>query len=198
MESGGGDVRKSANTPKPFPSQLMLFPSIRSVRERAEDSLRRLSMPVRDFPISKFTSATDDELHRLRIAAKKMRYTMELYDRFWPAGLGATIIRARAVQDAGGKYHDWSVLCDRLAGEISTCSGTLPHESVTQLLACADEQKKKLRRQILLALKGLQQALSPPSEEKKVLRPPGMIAARGRNGRGYGPGVHRRLAGSRA
>src|SRR5436309_6718452 len=51
-------------------------------------------------------------------AAKKLRYTMEIFDPIWPAGLKKEIRLARALQDAGGHYHDWCVLRDRIQKEI--------------------------------------------------------------------------------
>ena len=39
-------------------------------------------------PTGQFDTATDADLHSLRIAAKKARYTMEIFSPVWPGGLG--------------------------------------------------------------------------------------------------------------
>jgi CHAD domain-containing protein len=54
------------------------------------------------------------ELHEMRIAAKKLRYTMELFAPFRDKWFSAAIERVKALQEALGEIHDTDVLIPRL------------------------------------------------------------------------------------
>lgn len=54
------------------------------------------------------------ELHEMRIAAKKLRYTMELFAPFRDKWFSAAIERVRSLQEALGEIHDTDVLIPRL------------------------------------------------------------------------------------
>jgi len=54
------------------------------------------------------------EHHAMRIAAKKLRYTMELYAPIYQRGLKKPIARAKKVQDLLGEIHDCDVWIDHI------------------------------------------------------------------------------------
>jgi CHAD domain-containing protein len=100
-------------------SQPALFQMSESALEQGARVLEGLTSSIREFPaIRRFEQASDEELHTLRIAAKKARYVMEIYSSVWPGGLSDQIDKARKFQQAAGKYNDWSVLCRHFVDEV--------------------------------------------------------------------------------
>lgn len=93
----------------------------------------------------------EEGLHRLRIAAKKLRYAMEIFDAVWPGGLKQEIGLLRDVQTAGGDFHDWCVLEERIRSEKARLSeADTPHLGfqLGRLLGEVEERKAKLRSKI--------------------------------------------------
>lgn len=56
-----------------------------------------------------FATLRGDELHALRIACKRLRYSIELFEKALPA-LKVSAQRVRQLQDELGKVHDCDVL----------------------------------------------------------------------------------------
>ncbi len=75
-------------------------------------------------PTRQFDLATDADLHSLRIAAKKARYTMEIFSPVWPGGLGGPIEKARKFQEAAGVFNDWGTLLFFLETEMKRLNST--------------------------------------------------------------------------
>lgn len=146
-----------------MPFQQTLFGMHETDRDRALRIFKELAPPILAFRARyHFHRATDDKLHELRISAKKLRYAMELFAPIWPHGLKEKIADARALQDAGGLYHDWCVLCATLKEEIGrTHEGDNAHLAfqIGRLLAFAEDRKAELRREILPAINALQSTL---------------------------------------
>jgi CHAD domain-containing protein len=53
-----------------------------------------------------------DRLHEVRIAAKKLRYALELVDELLRVGTRRAIARLREMQDLLGRMHDLGILAD--------------------------------------------------------------------------------------
>lgn len=68
-------------------------------------ALDRFSEAMRDFP-----ALDEDNLHKFRIACKRIRYLAELGDGNDAAAIAAECKRA---QDAIGEWHDWAMLTQR-------------------------------------------------------------------------------------
>ncbi len=58
------------------------------------------------------------EHHAMRIAAKKLRYTMEVYAPVYRLGLGKSLRRVKKIQEILGDIHDCDVWIDLLTGMI--------------------------------------------------------------------------------
>jgi CHAD domain-containing protein len=131
--------------------------------ERARRVLREYAEPILAFKVRRqFARASDRRLHRIRIAAKKLRYFMEVFDPCWPGGLERPIAITRALQDAGGIHQDWTVLRQFLQTEIKRLSARQrPHMAAqaSRLLASAAIRKSELRASVLPALQELQTCL---------------------------------------
>lgn len=143
--------------------QAALFPPDGRPLDRAERVVRELSDPVLSFrPRYDFPRASDGRLHRLRIAAKKLRYAMEIFDPVWPGALSSEIESAKALQDSAGEYHDWVVLRGRLRAEIrrlTTKETTHLAFQIGRLLADVEDRKAAKRKEILPALTALQSGI---------------------------------------
>lgn len=143
--------------------QRGLFDSTCSALARARTVAEALSAPIRSFrPRYHFRRASDERLHRLRIAGKKLRYALEIFDPVWPGGLAAEIALSRALQDAAGEYHDWVVLRERLQAEIRRLTRKeTTHQAfqIGRILAFVEDRKAEKRAAVLPALTDLQAGL---------------------------------------
>jgi CHAD domain-containing protein len=144
-------------------AQPTLFESAERPLERARRMLTARAAPILGFQSThRFNRATDEQLHELRIAAKKLRYLMEIFNPVWPGGLRGVIARARGLQDAGGRYHDWCVVGERIDREIrrAICNeASHLGFQLGRLLHAVAARKIDLRRQMLPALQELESVL---------------------------------------
>jgi CHAD domain-containing protein len=149
-------------------------PSGETDLERAQRVLRNQAEPILTYRVrGYFDRASDKRLHKLRIAAKKLRYSMEVFDPCWPGGLETQIAVTRALQDAGGYHQDWTVLKRFLEREIERLEAH--HRShltsqISRLLAGAGERKSELRAQILPAVRELQNCLHGLFEPAELIQ----------------------------
>jgi CHAD domain-containing protein len=143
--------------------QPSLFPLDERALDRAGPILCRCAGELAESRAAqRFRSASDEELHSLRIAAKKLRYAMEIFESLFPSGLNNQIQRVRALQDAGGDFHDWCVLCEHLKTEIRRLDSRGKAHMVFQigrLLAYGEDRRTELRLRILPALAAVQEML---------------------------------------
>jgi CHAD domain-containing protein len=150
--------RRMPQTPKP-----VLIHKKENNRERAQHILKEMVQPILAFrPRYQFERATDESLHKIRISAKKLRYAMEIFSPYWPDGLKNKIADARSLQDAGGAYHDWCVLCQILKTEIQRAEKSKKEHHVFQighLLEAGEAQKAKFRKRLLPAITTCQSTL---------------------------------------
>ncbi len=167
--------------------QALLFPPDDHPVSRAVSVVREQAGPILSFRSRyDFPRASDERLHALRIAAKKLRYAMEIFDPVWPGGLAAEVTMARALQDRAGEYHDWAVLRDRLRTEIRRLTSketTHLAFQIGRLLAHVEDRKSAKRKEILPALTALQagihaaldradgRAPRPAAREREVEKP---------------------------
>jgi CHAD domain-containing protein len=157
------------------PAQASLLPIWDDPLDRARRTLRQSAQPILDFRARyRFRRASDEQLHNLRIAAKKLRYAAEIFDPAWPGGLTEVIAQSRALQDAGGNHHDWCVLCEYLKEDIRQLNDRETVHlafQIGRLLAHAEERRSELRRLILPALTALQSTLrSLPLDDHAAVR----------------------------
>lgn len=54
------------------------------------------------------------ELHKMRIGAKKLRYSLEIFSPLYPNGLKPYLLAARQTQELLGNFHDCNVWLDEL------------------------------------------------------------------------------------
>ncbi len=145
---------------EPRVRQAPLFPPAALPVSRAVRAVKELAEPVLSFRARyDFPRASDERLHSLRIASKKLRYAMEIFDPVWPGGLAEEVSLARVLQDSAGEYHDWAVLRDRLRAEIRRLTSketTHLAFQIGRLLAHVEDRKSSKRKEVLPALTTLQ------------------------------------------
>jgi hypothetical protein len=94
-------------------------------------------------------SAVED-LHNLRIAAKRLRYALEIFDICFP-GVKSSTNQLTAIQEAVGDIHDLDVLIgivrDRLKGVESTAEGLAVE--IVRSTSNTREQSNQLRRVLI-------------------------------------------------
>jgi len=153
----------------PAASQPTLFPLYETSLERGRRIIREASGPVLSFRgRSDFTRASDDDLHALRIAAKKLRYAMEIFNDVWPEGLKEEIVLARGLQNAGGEFHDWCILSEMLRRNIRGMTQKKTTHMAFQLgrlRAHVEDERTDLRSKILPALTQLQDRMQSARQD---------------------------------
>jgi len=65
-----------------------------------------------------------EELHNLRIAAKRLRYTLELFRFAFPNELAALIDEIKEIQEHIGNMHDADVMIERMLETINSDSSS--------------------------------------------------------------------------
>jgi CHAD domain-containing protein len=154
------------------PSQPTLFRMSESALEQGVRVLTDLTASISEFPATRrFDQASDEELHSLRIAAKKTRYAMELYDSIWPGGLSERTEKARNFQQAAGKYNDWSVLCRYFDDEVKrlkTKDSVFLAFGIGRLSSYVELRKKSLKIRMRETLVEFQKSLRGLFGAKKL------------------------------
>ncbi len=156
------------------PRQQSLFSLSADPNGRAQRVIAEMAEPVLTFrPRYDFPRASDERLHRLRIAVKRLRYAMEIFEPVWSGGLEKEISASRVLQDAAGEYHDWAVLRTRLQKEIRRLTKKETTHfafQIGRLRSQVEDRKAEKRRAILTALTQLQSEL-----HQAVLRASGEV-----------------------
>jgi len=107
------------------------------------DEARDVSAP--SLPDEVGSESACEALHAVRIAAKKLRYTLEIVAPYLGDGGTGVVRRLRAVQDRLGDFHDDVVLDDTLRPEIDRAL-----ERARPLLAAELRALRASRRRALL------------------------------------------------
>jgi CHAD domain-containing protein len=159
------DAAVSGKRPGVHPShQLALFPGRESVVFQASHILESAISPIMEYREgSLFDAASDEDLHSLRIAAKKARYAMEIFSPIWPGDLEECISAARKFQDAAGNYHDWGVLAQYLvkeAGRLERRESYFLLSEIGRVAAWAASRQKSQKPTMRAALLELQDRLA--------------------------------------
>jgi CHAD domain-containing protein len=89
-------------------------PTLRTPESVLAGRLRRRAARVRTAVATAGTLYAPEALHRVRIAAKKLRYSLELARDLAGAPAGEMIASLTAVQDRLGRFHDLNVLEQRV------------------------------------------------------------------------------------
>jgi CHAD domain-containing protein len=124
-------------------------------------------------PARQFDAAEDEDLHSLRIAAKRTRYAMEIFSPVWPGGIARHIESARKLQEAGGAYNDWSALRSCLDSEIKRLEGSTRSRRLVfetgRLAEYAELRKSELKTVMQTALIDLMKNLAALQRTGRLL-----------------------------
>lgn len=78
------------------------------------------------------------ELHQMRIAAKRLRYTMETFAPFYGEEFAAAIDQIKKIQELLGSIHDADVLVPELAGHLQELLQPPKKKRQAMSVRCAD------------------------------------------------------------
>ncbi len=114
--------------------------------DRAAEIATTASDLVRDLPEPAGTAESAEALHRVRIDAKKLRYTLEIVaPELGPAGR-AVVRRLRRLQDRLGAFHDDVVLDGILGREIARATDRSMPLLAAQLRRIRGARRRALAR----------------------------------------------------
>jgi hypothetical protein len=99
------------------------------------------------------------ELHNLRIAAKRLRYTLEIFADFLPDNCKPFVQELEQVQEELGQLHD----SDVLIALLRLCLGGLEDPATGQALANAQQDKRAKKQPKSFLQPGLVKELLDPS-----------------------------------
>lgn len=133
-----GTVEGRAIAPATAPVTLLVRFAAADIRGAVHDALDR------QIPEEVGSAAAAEELHQVRIAAKKLRYLLEIASPYLGDGGPTLVKRLKALQDGLGDFHDDAVLDSVLGGAIEAAS-----ERDRTLLARELRRFRTLRRRAL-------------------------------------------------
>ena len=124
---------------------------------RRSESLRENAgrvVEVRLDELLSWRSALEDpslarELHDMRIAAKRLRYALEVFEVCFPE-IKPLLRRITSIQEDLGAIHDLDVLVDLLRARLCAVDGGLEAEAVTIVRSCSDPRQRSSRLRQLL------------------------------------------------
>jgi CHAD domain-containing protein len=105
-----------------------------------------------------------DRLHTVRIAAKKLRYALELVQELTRLGTSRVVGRVKHVQDLLGRLHDLEVL----AAYVRRAGNPSPNEpavDVSRLLQAIEQETRQLHAEYLVSAPTLQAVTAACREE---------------------------------
>ncbi|HKP85549.1 MAG TPA: CHAD domain-containing protein [Blastocatellia bacterium] len=141
VESAGAEITKPAVTARP----KTLAVDERKIAERAADRLEQRVAEFYDLAAQAHAATRAEELHQLRIAAKRVRYLLELISQMGFGDATRAVAWLRSMQDRIGDWHDLESLEEEIIEIVSHRRFLKEHiaESSRMLQAAAHLQKKK-------------------------------------------------------
>lgn len=103
--------------------------SAASARRRAREAILRRFRKFLAYEAWVVDPSARRELHEMRIAAKRLRYVLEIFDPLWNGALAPAAERIRGFQRSLGELHDCDVWVDLLSANLEdSCSeGSADH-----------------------------------------------------------------------
>lgn len=86
------------------------------------------------------------ELHDLRIAAKRLRYTLELFKFAFPSEVGDLTDEVKEIQEHIGDMHDADVMIERMT-EVLRVDASTRHERLLEIASAVDRGTVAQRHQ---------------------------------------------------
>jgi hypothetical protein len=134
---------------------------------RPEMSLRTVARRVLAVRVAEFYSyspfihdpARVTELHDMRIAAKRLRYTLEIFKVCFPPEMEELLAQARALQELLGEIHDADVLVPFLQERLAGIARADEDALLARLHAESDESAR---------LAAIRAALTPSEPDRRL------------------------------
>jgi triphosphatase len=105
---------------KPAAAVAAAGTAVLSFRRAGREIIRAGLAEFRELSANLYSPLKSEPLHRLRIAAKRLRYALELFAACWDEGALASFAREIAkMQTSLGELHDCDVWIDELGGRLN-------------------------------------------------------------------------------
>lgn len=135
----------------------LYFQSETSQQKNKDDALKKLSRTLilkRVADLQSFDGCVTakpqyDHLHRMRIAAKKLRYTLECFQPVYKKDMKEFIVAARCIQDVLGKIHDYVVWVETTADSLSRQQTEEVKEGMDYFLKFCKLDRKKCYQEFI-------------------------------------------------
>jgi hypothetical protein len=141
-------------------SKAWPVPDVDPKLDLASNARRILAVRIAEYYSWAPAAAREDAgeaLHELRIAAKRLRYTLELFRAVFGKSGGEQISRVKAIQEELGELHDHDVRIAMVEDELRVLAGEQAGEVARAMFAAADAE-----RTIVAAT-----ALRPPPDDPR-------------------------------
>jgi CHAD domain-containing protein len=141
----GGEISQAGNT---APIAVSLYSiDARSIADYAADRLDQRLAEFQALASQAHPTADPADLHQLRIAAKRVRYLLEVVTQLGYGDASRALAWLRNLQDRIGDWHDLEALEEEIISIVSDYEFLKQHldESSDMLQAAARLQKKKAR-----------------------------------------------------
>ncbi len=172
--SGASSSARSSRSHLASPFQPALFQVRETALSRSCRILDGFAESIAGYrAVRRFEAAADEDLHLLRIVAKRTRYALEIFSPLWPGGLERHIERAHKLQETGGAYNDWNTLRSCLDSELKRLEGSTKSVrlifEIGRLAEYAELRKSDLKAMMRTALIELMKGLAALQSTGRLL-----------------------------
>jgi CHAD domain-containing protein len=152
------------------PPDLKKWPDEGKIALRTADRIDQRLAEFQALAAQAHATTHPQELHELRIAAKRLRYLLEVVSDQGYGDASRALASLRSIQDRIGDWHDLEALEDEIIGTVSRRKFLKKHlsESAHMLLAAAHIEKKKSA--LMTRLFPIRVARSVPATSQRLAR----------------------------
>jgi CHAD domain-containing protein len=164
-EQAGGESQTETSQ-----ADLRRWPEETRIVFRAADRIDQRLAEFQALAAQAHATTHPQELHQLRIAAKRLRYLLEIVSALGYGEASRALVSLRSIQDRIGDWHDLEALEEEIINTVSRRKFLKKHltESAHMLLAAAHIEKKK--NGLVKRIFPIKVAASVPATSQKLAR----------------------------
>ena len=169
-EDKGGEEEAAETQAEPVPADLKKWPEESRIALRTADRIDQRLAEFQALADQAHATTHPRELHELRIAAKRLRYLLEVVSDQGYGDVSRALISLRTIQDKIGDWHDLEALENEIIDTVSRRKFLKNNlsESARMLLAAAHIEKKKSA--LVKRLFPIRVARSVPTASQRLAR----------------------------
>jgi len=151
-------------------ADLKKWPEESKVAFRTADRIDQRLAEFQALAAQAHATTHPQELHQLRIAAKRLRYLLEIVSSLGYGDASRALVSLRSIQDRIGDWHDLEALEEEIINTVSRRKFLKKHlsESARMLMAAAHIEKKK--NALVKRIFPIKVAASVPATSQKLAR----------------------------